>query len=1196
MNRKVLLNDKWKFHKTATDVEWENRESWEQEMEPVDLPHDWLIYNTQDLYENSIGWYRREFVLEEVFEDMEPEEAAALTTGGNGRVWLRFEGVYMDSVVYVNGKAVKEWKYGYSTFDVDITDALHPGSNEVVVKVTHIAPNSRWYSGAGIYRNVWMLTLPEVHIPMDGIYVSTKEVENGYELLVDTEISWGETVGKILGGGSKEDIREGMEVENGQNEYFLEYTLYQDEEVVFVEKKSLSCGQEKDCSSFLVDNPKRWDITEPNLYHLEVKLLQEAKTCNQCVQKEKIAVGFRTIAYLPDKGFLLNGRKVRLNGVCDHHDLGALGAAFSKAAMRRKLCMMRSMGVNAIRTSHNMPAVELMEMADEMGFLIVSEAFDMWEISKNTYDYGRFFKEWAGVDVRSWIRRDRNHPSVIMWSIGNEIPDTHADAHGQEITVRLMDYVKQWDYRGNAPVTIGSNYMPWENAQKCADIVKMAGYNYAEKYYAQHHEKYPDWIIYGSETSSVVQSRGIYHFPLERATLIEEDEQCSSLGNSTTSWAAKNAEYCITMDRDAEYSCGQFIWTAFDYIGEPTPYQTKNSYFGQIDTAGFPKDSFYLYQAEWTDYHTAPMVHVYPYWDFNPGQLVDIRICSNAPEVELFVNGKSQGRRQIDHKHGTALQPHFKAVYEPGSIKAVAYDEKGNVIAEEERHSFGDTAEFVLKADKDVIKADGQDMIFVEISAVDKTGYPVENASDYVKVTVSGAARLVGLDNGDSTDYDQYKGTVRKLFQGKLLAMIAAKTEPGEILVKVEPVAGQCGNKAECYNGNGQPGEVSLLLQAVEAPIEKGISAHTENFYQPLAEVEYGFVPVRKIELTALEGQSLSKECSSVTLKATIYPPNATDTDVIWKVTDAAGLESKIAKVEALSDDKSIRIHGLGDGELFVRCMSKNGTSKIKLISQMEMKIEGLGAAFINPYEEIAGVAYSSSRGHIGKGISSSAGTDKDGETWLTYSNLDFGDYGSDELTLFIFAHDDDPHMLQIWQGIPEEEGSDLLGDVLYHKKHIWEVFQPETYRLNRRVSGVQSITIVTHEKMFLEKMNFTKQEKAFAKLFVAETAVIYGDSYERKPDVVEKIGNNVSLSYENMNFGTEGAKKITICGRTPLPQNTIQLRITGETELVQVLEFPCSEKYVEMTFELPQITGETSVTFVFLPGCNFDFKWFEFR
>ena len=898
----------------------------------------------------------------------------------------------------------------------------------------------------------------------------------------------------------------------------------------------------------------------------------------QVLQRESVTIGFRTIDFTPGEGFLLNGRKVRLNGACDHHDLGALGAAFSKTAMRRKLEIMRKMGVNALRTSHNMPAPELMELADEMGFLVLSEAFDMWEIAKNPYDYARFFKEWAKKDVGSWIRRDRNHPCVIMWSIGNEIPDTHVDAHGQEITRQLMAYVREWDYRDNAPITIGSNYMPWENAQKCADIVKLAGYNYAEKYYGEHHKKYPDWIIYGSETSSVVQSRGVYHFPLERATLMEEDEQCSALGNSTTSWAAKNAEYCITMDRDTPYSCGQFIWTAFDYIGEPTPYQTKNSYFGQIDTAGFPKDSYYLYQAEWTDWRKKPMIHVYPHWDFNPGQLVDVRICSNAPVVELFVNGVSQGKREIDHQHGKVLQPHWKVAYEPGSIRAVAYDLEGNKIAEEERHSFGDTDHFVLKPDKTEMLADGEDMIFVEISAEDKDGYPVENAADYVQVTVTGAGRLVGLDNGDSTDYDQYKGTVRKLFNGKLLAMIAAKTESGEIRVMVE--------------------SSTLILHAVEAPTREGICASEENTFLPLAAVETGFVPVRKIELTA-EQLTLTKEQPKVLVQARLYPENASDRDVIWKVVDAAGMESRIARIEVLHSGcggLQACITGLGDGTFYVRCMSKNGTDKVKLISRLDMQIEGMGAAFVNPYELVAGASYSVSFGDVGRGPGDSAGTDKDAETRLTYTNLEFGDYGSDEITLSIFANDDDAHALQIWQGIPGGQDSELLADVIYQKPGEWEVFKPETYCLKRRVTGVQTLTIVVHDKLFLKGFVFARQEKAYAKLAVAQTGVIYGDSYEITRRGVEHIGNNVSVQYKDMNFGEQGTTGITICGRTPLQNNTIQVRFAGENESVQVLEFPYSEEYVCKTFPLEQVCGREEVTFVFLPGCHFDFAWFQFQ
>ena len=1175
MNSRRLWNDNWYFAKTELGVEWENRVLWEREMQPVDLPHDWLIYDTKNLYEDSTGWYRKKFTWQ-------PDDKNA-----DERVILRFEGVYMDSSIYVNGEHLGDWKYGYSTFDWDITEALREGENEVVLRVVFQAPNSRWYSGAGIYRNVWMICLPETRIPLDGIYTSSVETEKGYDLTIDTELEWGQ------------------DPENYELEYCLRHVgdskgaATTEIPELFRVTQPLTCGQDKATVTIPVDNPRRWDITDPYLYDLTVCLRRlpgnggenttgEAAQKPVTVQEEHLRIGFRTIQFDPEQGFLLNGRKVRLNGACDHHDLGALGAAFHKEAMRRKFELMRSMGVNALRTSHNMPAVELMELADEMGFLILSEAFDMWEMAKNPYDYARFFKEWMEKDVRSWIRRDRNHPSVIMWSIGNEIPDTHADAHGQEITRSLLAAVRKWDYRNVAPVTIGSNYMPWENAQKCADIVKLAGYNYAEKYYDEHHKKYPDWIIYGSETSSVVQSRGVYHFPLERATLIEADEQCSALGNSTTSWAAKNTEYCIIMDRDTPYSCGQFIWTAIDYIGEPTPYQTKNSYFGQMDTAGFPKDSYYLFRSEWTDVKKDPIIHVYPYWDFNPGQQVDVRITSNAPEVELFVNGVSQGKQQIDHEKGTVLQPSWKVPYVPGSICAVAYDESGREIARQERHSFGNTDHYTVKPNKMSLRADGEDMIFVEISAEDKDGYPVENASDYVRVTVEGAGRLVGLDNGDSTDYDAYKGTVRKLFQGKLLAMIAAKTTPGEIRVTVE----------DAWPENKDSHAAVVTLQAIEAPVRPGICVAEENREYPPAFVAPGFVPVRKLEMRAAD-MTLTPENPSVLLHTHIYPMEATDPKLLWSITDATGIPSSVAKLEELEDGESVRIAGVSDGCFQVRCMSCNGTSTIKMISQLDFTVEGMGQTFHSPYEPVAGISYAASfGGDVSRGVENSAGTDKAQPTGLVYEALDFGEFGSDEITLSIFANDNDPHRIRIWEGEPEESGSGtqgtLVGEMIYQKPGIWEVFQPETFVLPRRLKGVTNMTIMSSDKFFLKEFHFTRQEKAYARLYALTDGVTYGDSFVRTADAIEQIGNNVSLEFSEMNFGEEGSDSIVICGRTPLRQNTIQLRFTdGET---QVLPFPHSEEYREIRFPVQKVTGEQKVTFVFLPGCNFDFKWFRFE
>ncbi len=1201
MNQKILWNEGWQFAKTDLSVAWEDRTQWEKGMTAVDLPHDWLIYNTLDLYEDSIGWYQKKFCVDEAIV---------------GNYILRFEGVYMDSTVYVNNQKVGEWKYGYSTFEWNITEFLQEGENEVVVKVVHQAPNSRWYSGAGIYRNVWLIRLPKVHIPCDGIYVHSEEENGLYHVEVATEIAGMKLVECIenLQNLAKKTCDESVTNFDGiekltlgtsikeipDSKYELEYILYYQDEVVWQGRSSLPAACDKHTVSFYVENPHIWDITEPNLYTLQTNLYR-----NQLVQTETQRIGFRKIEYSPERGFLLNGRKVRLNGACDHHDLGALGAAFNKVAMRRKLEIMRSMGVNAIRTSHNMPAVELMELADEMGFLVVSEAFDMWEIQKTTYDYGRFFKEWSGKDVRSWIRRDRNHPSIIMWSIGNEISDTHADTHGQEITRYLIDYVREWDYRCNAPITIGSNYMPWENAQKCADIVKFAGYNYAERYYDEHHAKYPDWIIYGSETSSVLQSRGVYHFPLDKGSLIEEDEQCSALGNSTASWAAKNAEYCITMDRDREYSCGQFIWTAFDYIGEPTPYQTKNSYFGQIDTAGFHKDSFYLYQAEWTDYRKNPMVHVYPYWDFNPGQMIDIRVTSNAPCVELFVNGESQGKQKIDHVHGTNLQLHFKVPYVKGSIKAVAYDEKGNAIAEEERHSFGDSHKIVLSTDKTVMKADGEDLIFVEISTQDKDGYPVENASDYVHVSVSGAARLVGLDNGDSADFDQYKGTVRKLFNGKLLAILAAKKEAGDIelcvedarVIASEQAREDCAEGLEVIKSQTRLNyleSATLKLYAEPAPIREGICATQENTLCPLANVPLGLVPARKIEL-GTENNGITTESTSTIVRATLYPQDASDKELIWKLTDLSGAPCAIANLEILEDGSSVKVTGLGDGEFVVRCMTKNGTDKVKLISQLELQIQGMGAAYRDPYAPIVGCTYDEKQGHVGRGDENSAGTDKENKTVITYHNLDLGDYGSDKITLAIFANDSDLHPIEIWSGIPNEEGAELLADVIYQKPGIWKTFQPDTFTLNRRIKGIHTISIVAKDKFFLRDFMFTKIDKALEKLSVVEVGTIYGDSYRITEKGAENIGNNVSIDCGELDFGDSGVSRITLHGRTPLPHNTVQIRFEGDGDSTQVVEFPYSEQYETHTFEIAPVVGAKKVTFVFLPGCNFDFAWFQF-
>lgn len=1145
MNKKILFNDGWEFAKSNL----ETTDSDALKFEPVDIPHDWLIYNTLNLYENSIGWYRKRLTYAK-------EEKHML---------LCFDGVYMDSSLYVNGQFVGEWKYGYSSFEHDITDAVVEGENEILLKVAYQSPNSRWYSGAGIYRNVWLKTRDKNHIVTDGIYISTEQKDNGWQVEVQTELN----------------IYEDVEISNT--------IIYKNQVIASTSEKITASSDSSRCNlqTLFLENPLLWSPDQPNLYQLltELHLVITDKDANQSRSKiESISqnVGFRNIKLDSNEGFKLNGRKMKLNGVCEHHDLGALGAAFNKTALKRRFDILKEMGVNAIRTAHNMPAPELMELADEMGMLVVSEAFDMWERSKTTYDYARFFKDWAHTDVENWVRRDRNHPSLLMWSIGNEIYDTHAGERGQEVTKMLMDYVLKYDPKENGRITIGSNYMPWENAQKCADIVKVAGYNYAEKYYQKHHEEHPDWIIYGSETASVVQSRGIYHFPFEKSILADDNEQCSALGNSSTSWGAKSAEACIIAERDTPFSLGQFIWTGFDYIGEPTPYHTKNSYLGQIDTATFKKDSYYIYQAAWTDYKTNPMVHIFPYWDFSKGQMIDVRVCSNAPKIELQFNGSTIDTYDIDHEHGTQLVGWWKIPYEEGEIKAIAYDETGKVIATDVRKSFGDAKKICLHADKESLGANGSDLIFVEITMKDENGNIVENANNRVHVNVTGAGRLLGLDNGDSTDYDQYKGLSRRLFSGKLMAIIGANLEAGKIQIEV--------------SSSGLESKIAEFssITAKEVVLE-GISAFLRNQELPNVMGSNEEIPLRKIEINSDSGQLFDKSRKEMSVRAKLYPENTSYQEVEWSVVNDAGIVSNIAKVEAFGHE--VKVTALGDGEFRLRCTSKNGTDKTKLISQLEFKATGLGAAFKDPYGFISAGLYDYSKGEVGNGNERGVATSRDGETQVGFHDIDFGLYGSDTITIPIFALSSDEYSLQIWEGMPDEGGSELLADVVYQKPSKWNVYQEETYRLSKRLRGITSISFVLHAKVHIKGFSFEKKNRAFEQNMAVECDHIYGDTFTITENSVEGIGNNVSLEFENMNFTSEGASKIVIYGRSPIDKNTLHIRfVNTDGQSNQLVEFTHSDEYEERVFELEKIAGVQKVTFVFLPGCNFDFGWFRFE
>ncbi|MBR6380380.1 MAG: DUF4982 domain-containing protein [Lachnospiraceae bacterium] len=1163
MTKRELFTDNWSFAKVTGEIP---EDLWEFSGAPagvparaafseVRLPHDWQIGEAADLYEDSIGWYQRTLTLS---EKPGPEE----------RISLYFEGVYMCACVYVNGVKAGENRYGYSSFEVDMTALLRAGENEILVRAEHRSPNSRWYSGAGIYRDVYLIRKSGPSFREDSLYVHAEPEDPD-----------------ILGGGWKitADITPEQPFSGAQGDLFLRFALPEAGIASMVpismaradgsalagaaafpgaraELQEKAFGETLQAGLFLT-GPKLWSPESPNLYAGTLELLNEKGTV---YEHAEFTLGFRYLTFDPETGMRVNGEPIKLRGVCEHHDLGALGAAFHPDAMRRKLEILRTMGVNAIRCSHNMPAPGLLQLADEMGFFVIDEAFDMWEHPKTDYDYARFFPEWQERDVASWVRRDRNHPCIFAWSIGNEIYDTHASERGEEVTCILRDEARSHDPLGNARITSGSNYMPWKGAQRCATHLELVGYNYGEVLYDAHHAAHPDWVIYGSETSSTVQSRGIYHFPYSAPVLADEDLQCSSLGNSTTSWGAKNSEYCIIAERDHAFSFGQFLWTGFDYIGEPTPYHTRNSYFGQIDTAGFAKDSFYLYRSDWVSCDEEPFVHLFPYWDWNEGQLIDLRAATNAPETELFLNGRSLGRQRIDHAHGSVLTGNWQVPYEPGEIRAVAYDENGEKVAECVHTSFGEakallTERYAFRTapagrEEAPIGTRAGDLVFVSVQAVDEQGRPVENANARVHISCGEGLELLGLDNGDSTDTDEYVTEEKQLFGGKLLAVLRV-TDP-------------------------------------------------EKSQEVRAEYVKGRVPmIRKIELTAEGPRTLTKDTPEVLLRAKILPPEADTPEnrasLIWKAVTDTGIESPLAQIGEGPDAEAaaVRIMGIGDGAFRVRCMSKCGADCVKVISSLEFSCEGLGEARLDPYGFVAGGMYSCGEGELGNGNEHGVSTSRTERSVVGFERLDFGDFGSDEVTVQIFELAGDPCPFEIWDGMPDAEGSERLAQVLYHKPSIWNVYQPETVRLSRRLRGVRTLSFVFTQKVHLGGFSFARPQKAYEKLLGSDRSAVYGDAFREEGTAIRGIGNNVTAEFAGMDFGETGSGEVILCGSTPLPKVSIHLLFEREGEPLrrEILEFTGSEKETENRFTFAPFTGEGCVKLLFLPGTQFDLEWLRF-
>ena len=1164
MNTCRRINSEWLFFKqplseTATALSPTLPAQNDSRFYPVNLPHDWLIANSADHYENSEGWYQKT-----ISSDILPFDASS-----DDDWLLYFEGVYMDCTIFVNGMQAGEWKYGYSSFEVRLTPFLKTGENTILVHVRYQSPNSRWYSGAGIYRSVWLKKVPAVHIASDGIAAETHRLENGkWSLCMHTTLE-------------KEGIQQSAkdffasENDNKSTSLSLSFCIQTLDGTVIL-------SEIPEDTPVTLTNIKPWDISEPNLYKI-VCTLSENGTA---IQTETITTGFRTTRFDTNEGFFLNDVHIKLKGVCQHHDLGALGSAVNRSAIKRQLTILKSMGVNAVRTTHNMPAVELLELADEMGILIVDEAFDMWEMSKTTYDYARFFKEWSARDVKSWICRDRNHPCVILWSIGNEIYDTHANEHGQEITRYLKEQVLLHDPYGHALPTIGSNFMQGENARKCADILKIAGYNYAERLYNKQHADHPDWVIYGSETSSTVQGRGIYHFPLAKPLLTDDDGQCSSLGNSTVNWGAKNQQFCAVSDLHMPFSLGQFLWSGFDYIGEPTPYQSRNSFFGQIDTAGFPKDAYYFYQSVWTDAKTNPMIHILPYWDFNPDQMIDVRVYTNAPKVALFLNGTLIGEKTLAHTEEDNMIADWQLPFEAGTLKAIAYDENGVEIARDEASSFGDAASLHLTANRSQVTADGSELIFVTIDALDTDGHAVANANNRVHVTVTGEGMLAGLDNGDSTDCEPYKGDCRRLFSGKLLAIIAPSLTAGTITITASSdgltsasLTVNTTSYSESSDEKDPCAEDLHLMTITRDPLADSISSQSD-------------IPVRKITLSCETFTHLTADAPSAVIYASVSPANATTQTLDWKVTNAEGVTVPYAILEPI-DNTHVRIHALSDGSFFVRCSVTNGRGHTTLYSTLAFTATEIGTMNLNPYTFTVGSLYSDSEGEIANGNAHGAATGSEGTTSITYGPFDFGTFGSDTVTIPIFETESRPVDLTFIEGKTKTQSGTVLCRGHYDKKMIWDTYQEETFKLPKRLTGVTTFTIqVTNRKLHIGGLSFKKLEKAWSPLSVTDIDRIYGDAFCKTDDAITGIGNNVTIEYTDMDFGERTCVVIEITGRSPIEKNTIHVRTSnGTNETLNIAEFPYSDDYVTKRFPVNVLSGSQTVTLLFLPGSNFDLK-----
>lgn len=798
MRSERLLEHDWKFTRDIEGVQemtFVNPDYDDSKWQNITVPHDWAIYGpfssrndlqnmaiTQDGQKEAmehagrtgglpfvgVGWYRTTITVPEYKEGR--------------KVTLLFDGAMSHAEVYVNGEKAGFWPYGYNSFYIDATPFIKEGAeNTIAVRLENKPESSRWYPGAGLYRNVHMIVTEDVHVPVWGTQITTPVVEDEFaKVRVRTSV----------------DFPESMDV----NALSIE-TEIKDAEGNVVAKAGKKLGkydQNVFDQEFVVENPELWSPETPELYKAYSKIYANGELKDEY----STTFGIRTIEIIPDKGFFLNGKKTVFKGVCMHHDLGPLGAAVNDAAIRRQMRILKDMGCNAIRTSHNMPAPEVVKAADEMGMMLMLESFDEWKTPKMANGYHLYFDEWVDRDLTNLVRYYRNNASVVMWCIGNEVPDQW-NQNGAKLSRMLQDICHRED--PTRPVTQGMDAPDAVVNNNMAAVMDVAGFNYRPFKYQTNYDKLPQQIVLGSETASTLSSRGVYKFPVERQSMKKyDDHQASSYDVEHCGWSNLPEDDFI-WHNDKNFCIGEFVWTGFDYIGEPTPYYSDwpshTSLFGIVDLAGLPKDRYYLYRSHWNSGEET--LHILPHWNWEgrEGEVTPVFVYTNYPSAELFINGKSQGVRTkdmsvtVENSADEESAKNFKrqkryrlmwmdTKYEPGTVKVVAYDKDGKAVAEKEIHTAGKPHHIELVADRSVIAADGRDLSFVTVKVVDKDGNLCPNVQDLVKFKVKGKGWYRAGANGNPACLDLFHVPQMHLFNGMMTAVVQSTDEAGEITLE----------------------------------------------------------------------------------------------------------------------------------------------------------------------------------------------------------------------------------------------------------------------------------------------------------------------------------------------------------------------------------------------------------------------------